>query len=152
MNEVPHTSINITDDPPPTYQWWRWPLVPLAAIVASVLANLIFHFVMWFGEGAYGGVHKDGWIYQYVFPCVAMGLSGFSWCYASAYVAPFGKVITSTIMATIAGTLLLLITGVTLLQPEMSTGDLIEGIAYSIATIAGSVVATVKVAEQERTA
>ncbi len=68
--------------------WWRWPLVPLAAIAASFAAMMAISFCGWYAMKMIGGFYEDGWIYRYILPVVGSGWAGFAWCYSSAYVAP----------------------------------------------------------------
>lgn len=132
--------------------WWRWPLVPLAAIAASLVAIMGITFCGWYTIKMFGGIHEDGWIYRYILPVVGSGWAGFAWCYSSAYVAPRGKVITSAVMATVVSTIVLALAGAVFAFPQSFSTHPIEMALNAVATIVGSVIATVGVAQQQQQA
>jgi hypothetical protein len=82
-------------------QWWRWPLVPIAAIGGSVLGSALFGLIQWFGMKLQGGFSEDGWMYQYILPVLTSAIFGWLFIYISCAVAPRGKLITGTVMTTL---------------------------------------------------
>ncbi len=81
-------------------QWWRWPLVPVAATIGSVLGSRVVMVLAWFGFKRQGA-SEDDWMYQYILPATEYGVFGFLFVYIACAVAPRGKVITATVMATL---------------------------------------------------
>ncbi|MCA9235566.1 MAG: hypothetical protein KDA44_08835 [Planctomycetales bacterium] len=130
--------------------WWRWPLVPLAAIAGSTVGSTLVGMIGWAGAKTYGGFAEDGWYYLYIMPTIMSGFLGFIWSTASAYVAPYAKFITAVVMSTVLGMI-----GVFLLmehfgRPECYSTPPILMLAYVIAMIVGAVVASMQVAEAEK--
>lgn len=83
------------------HDWWRWPLLPVAAILGAILGSGLWLVIQWLLLKFYGGAAEDGWIYRYVLPTVSSGIFGWLFVSISCRVAPRGKVIAGTVMTTI---------------------------------------------------
>ena len=83
------------------YQWWRWPLVPIAAIAGGMAGSLLFGALNWFSFKLHGGFSEDGWWYRYILPIIISGIFGWLYVKISYYVAPRGKFITGIVMTTL---------------------------------------------------
>ena len=88
-------------------QWWRWPLMPIAAILGGIAGSAAFALIQWLGIKLQGGYSEDGWMLQYVLPALTSGAFGWLFVYISCAVAPRGKIIAGTVMTT-----LLVLTGI----------------------------------------
>ena len=137
-------------EPTTPKQWWRWPLVPLAALVAAIAASVVFSLLSWLAMRFFGVVYEDGWLFRIMLPVIGSGWIGFAWCIASAYVAPSGKTLTSAVMAAAVTLLALLFASLVLFDSAAFTTHPAEMLLNCVATILGSIVATVYVARQER--
>jgi hypothetical protein len=81
--------------------WWRWPLLPIAAVAGALIGSTLFGLLQWFGMKLQGGFTEDGWMYRYVLPALTSAVFGWLFVYISCLVAPRGKVIAGTVMTTI---------------------------------------------------
>ena len=125
------------------YQWWRWPLMPVAAIAGAMLGTLAIGIFMWLGMKFQGGYNEDGWYFRYIMPVFTSGIFGYLYAKISYTVAPSGKLIAGVVMATVLGILVLLSAVLGWVIPSYSTGQAIQATVASIATMIGSVIALV---------
>ncbi|WP_222566000.1 hypothetical protein [Novilysobacter antarcticus] len=123
------------------YQWWRWPLMPLAAIAGSVLGTIVMGILMWLGMKLSGGYSEDGWYFRYIMPVITSGIFGYLYATISYTVAPSGKRIAGIIMVTALGIFSGLSAILGWVMPSYSTGQAIQATVASIATMIGAVMA-----------
>jgi hypothetical protein len=130
--------------------WWRWPLMPFAAVAGALIGSILFGLVQWFGMKLQGGFTEDGWMYRYILPALTSAAFGWLFVYISCMVAPRGKVITGTVMTTLLVLLgianLFLIWGL----QRYGTGEAIQLTVGSVFTSAAGVVALVQVHSEHR--
>lgn len=81
--------------------WWRWPLVPISAVIGAAIVSVLVFQIQWFSMKFHGGYTTDGWTYRYVLPAVSAAVFGWAYTYISCTVAPAAKVITGTVMTAI---------------------------------------------------
>lgn len=129
--------------------WWRWPLIPIAAPAGAIIGSILFGFTQLFFMKMHGGFHEDGWYYLYIMPLVTSGVLGWMWCIISSAIAPTGKTITSTVMATVLAMLGAFILFVAFTQREKTTGERIQLVLAYIATLIGSICAVAQTYEEE---
>lgn len=120
--------------------WWRWPLVPLAAVLGALAGSLALFFVLWLSMKMRGDFNENGWLYLYIIPLMQAATFGYLYTWISCAVAPRGKFITGVVMVTT----LLALHAVALIfvwQRSPDTGAAIQvtvsGIAIGIACIVG---------------
>jgi len=130
--------------------WWRWPLIPIAAPTGAILGSTLLGIVQWFSMKMYGGFHEDGWYYLYVMPLITSFVFGWLWCYIAASFAPKGKTTTGAVMATILAMLMVFLIFVSFTQLESTTGERIQLVLASIATLIGSVIAVAQTHDEEK--
>jgi hypothetical protein len=131
-------------------QWWRWPLVPIAAVVGGLASSLFFWLVHWLGMKLQGGYSEDGWLYYHLLPIVTSVAFGWFFVRITCAVAPRGKVIAGVVMTT-----LLLVAGIAKLIFiwKLQHYDASEAVRLTIASLAGyvaAIVALVKVHSAHR--
>ena len=83
------------------YQWWRWPLVPLAAITGALAGSILIALLYWLSMKLQGGYSEDGWMYRYILPTITSAVFGLLYVKISYDVAPKGKLITGVVMTTL---------------------------------------------------
>ena len=125
-------------------QWWRWPLMPIAAVAGAVVGSALFGLIQWFGMKLQGGFSEDGWMYQYIVPAMTSAAFGWLFTYISCAVAPRGKVIAGTVMTTI-----LVLTGVANLflvwgLQKYGTGEAVRLTVGSVVASAAGIAALVQ--------
>ena len=131
-------------------QWWRWLLMPIAAIAGGVIGSTLFGLIQWFGMKLQGGFSEDGWMYQYILPTLTSGAFGWLFVYISCAVAPRGKVIAGTVMTT-----LLVLTGIANLflvwgLQRYGTGEAVRLTIGSIVASVAGIVALVQAHSEHR--
>lgn len=128
----------------PGNQWWRWPLVPIAALAGGIAGSALLTLIQWFGMKMQGGFSEDGWMYQYVVPTMTVAAFGWLFVHVSCQVAPRGKVITGTVMTTLLVLLgianLFLVWGL----QRYGTGEAIRLTIGSVVTSIAGIVALVQ--------
>lgn len=80
--------------------WWRWPLMPIAALTGAVLGTILLGVLQWIGMKLSGVYNEHGWYFKYILPLVMWGCFGYFFTAISYRVAPTGKLVASTVMAT----------------------------------------------------
>ena len=123
------------------YQWWRWPLLPFAAVIGAALATAALVLVQWMGMKFSGGYSPDGWYFRYILPIISSGFFGFMYAKISYHVAPSGKMIAGVVMVTLLGMFSALSAFLGWVMPEYSTGQAVQVTLGSIATIAAAIMA-----------
>lgn len=79
-------------------QWWRWPLVPVAAIAGGVVGAFLLRVIGRFSLN-FGGFTEGGWMQTYILPLFVAGTFGWLFVWISHHVAPKQKQTTSKIVA-----------------------------------------------------
>ncbi len=121
-------------------QWWRWVLMPFAAVGGALIGAILFTLVQWFGMKLQGGYSEDGWMFLYVLPLISSVVFGWLYVYISCAVAPSAKAIAGIIMTTILVMISVFFVSVSWLIPSYTLGQSIQqtvgAIASTIAAIA----------------
>ena len=96
----------------------------------------------------WGSASVDGWFYIYVAPFISSLAFGYLWGYLAGLIAPRGKVVATTVMATLL--VLLMIIGVFVVwkSPTIPTGRAIKDTVSFIAVTIAVVIATIHVANE----
>lgn len=123
------------------YQWWRWPLMPLAALAGAILGTLAVALIMWIGMKFQGGYSEDGWYFRYILPLFTSGVFGYIYAKISYEVAPSGKLIAGIVMVTLLGILALVSTVLAWVIPSYSVGEAIQSTVGSLAMMIGAILA-----------
>jgi len=81
--------------------WWRWPLLPVAAVLALIVTG----GVLALGEHVLVGLlfSVDNAYLRYCVPVEASLIGGFAFSWAACAVAPCGKRIAGTVLVTLLG-------------------------------------------------
>lgn len=124
-----------------TIGWWRWPLVPLGAILGAMLGAVAFMLFQWVGMKMHGGFSEDGWMFKYILPVMQSAVFGYLYAMISCAIAPRGKVITGVIMVTLLFAFFAILLFVAWLKPPVDTGAAIQATVSVIASSIAAVVA-----------
>jgi hypothetical protein len=119
--------------------WWRWPLLPFAAIAGALAGSIIAILFLWFGMKLQGGFSEDGWYFRYVMPVISSAIFGYLYTHRSCEMAPRGKVIAGTVMVTILGLFGLLSFVLAWAIPDYSVGQAIQTTVGTVATMIAAV-------------
>lgn len=84
-------------------KWWRWPILPFAAIVGAAIATFLIQVLMWLAMKFQGGFSEDGWYFHYIMPLISSAIFGYFYTIISCMDAPRGKVLAGTVMVTVLG-------------------------------------------------
>jgi phosphoglycerol transferase MdoB-like AlkP superfamily enzyme len=131
---------NINSSPP---KWWRWPLIPFACVIGSVLGAMAMGLIQWFGMKMSGGYSEDGWYFLYILPIITSATLGYLWVKISFYVAPSGKKTTAIIMTALLAAILILVTALSLINPNYSASENAQSILGGIAMMLASICAII---------
>ena len=130
-------------------QWWRWPLMPFAAVIGGALGALLLVLVQWFFMKLQGGFSEDGWMFRYVLPIVASGAFGWIYVWITCKMAPRGKVISGIVMTTILGLFLLANVLIAWYLPRYPIGETIQISVGGVASLVAAVFAVMQVHDEE---
>jgi hypothetical protein len=131
--------------------WWRWPLVPFVGLVAGAAAAIAFALFQWLGMKFAGGYSEDGWYFLYILPVITSGIFGYAFVISTHSVAPRGKFISSVVMTTILGLLLLLSVLLAWGPTSQSIGHSIQSTVGSIAALIAAIATLINIAQTEGT-
>lgn len=120
-------------------QWWRWPLMPFAAVIGALLGTLLITGFNWLGMKM-AGFSENGWWYLYIRPLIQAGLFGGIYSWIAYSIVPRGGLIASTVMSTILGVLAVIVLWFAWNATQATVGSRIGDTIYTIALIAGCVV------------
>lgn len=123
--------------------WWRWPLMPFACVIGSILGAIAMGFIQWFGMKMSGGYSEDGWYFLYILPIITSATLGYLWVKISFYVAPSGKKTTAIIMTVLLAAILIFATALSLVNPNYSTSENAQSILGGIAMMLASICAII---------
>ena len=124
----------------PAQDWWRWPLLPFAAVAGALAGSIIAVLFLWFGMKLQGGFSEDGWYFRYVMPVISSAIFGYLFAHISCEMAPRGKVIAGTVMVTILGLFGLLGIVLAWIVPDYPVGQAIQATVGTVATMIAAVV------------
>ena len=114
--------------------WWRWPLVPFAAVLGALVGSALFFLFQWGAMKMQGGFREDGWWFLYIMPVMQAAAFGYFYTWISCAVAPRGKFITGVVMVTTLFVFLVLLLLFAWLKPPVQTGPAIQATLGAIAT------------------
>ena len=120
-------------------QWWRWPLLPFAAIIGGTLGAFLLVLLQWFGMKMQGGFSEDGWYFRYILPIVSAAAFGWLYVLITLNVAPKGKVIAAVVMTTVLGVLTCFGLLLTWLNPNQGTAAAVQSTVGSIASVVAAI-------------
>lgn len=83
------------------YQWWRWPLMPVAAVAGSFIGVAAFMLFGWLSLHVFGGFSNGSWLVRYILPVAAASTAGFLFAFCACNVPPRGGVVSGIVMTTI---------------------------------------------------
>lgn len=126
---------------PKTNQWWRWPIMPFAAVGGATAGSVALGLVTWVGMKMQGGYAEDGWFYRFVLPVMLSGAFGYIYAKIAYHVAPSGKMVAAIVMVTLLGLLVIASTVLGWILPAIGTADAIRATVATIATIVGALIA-----------
>lgn len=124
-------------------QWWRWPLLPFAAILGGMLGAFLLTLLGWFGMKMQGGFSEDGWYFRYILPITSSAIFGWFYVLITLNVAPKGKVIASVVMTTVLGVLTCIGLLFVWLNPHREIAAAIQSTVGSIASVVAAISAIV---------
>lgn len=127
--------------PQEPYQWWRWPLMPVAALGGAILGSIIMGIIMWLGMKFQGGFNEDGWYFLYIMPLFTSGVFGYLYAIISYKMAPSHNLIAGIVMVTVLGVIGLLGIVLAWALPEYSVGQSVQATVGTVATMVGAIIA-----------
>ena len=83
-----------------TYQWWRWPFVPVASILGAYLCASIFTIFEWILLKFNLMLDVSDWFFQYILPIISASVFGYFYIMVACYIAPNRKIATAILMTT----------------------------------------------------
>lgn len=125
-------------------QWWRWPLVPVASVFGAIIGTVLFVLLQWFSMKMSGGYSEDGWYFRYILPIFKDGIFGFIFVYAGCFVAPRGKIIVGSVLATIVGLFFILALVYNISDPITGTGYKIHSVITGVSLFVGAVLGVIQ--------
>lgn len=108
--------------------------MPFATVGVSVLGFAIMTAIQRFG------VNENGWFYQYVGQTISYFVFGYLWSSIAYDVAPSGKIISATVMATIVSVFSIGLSVLSWAVSGIILAEAIQASVYCVATIIGCVV------------
>lgn len=121
--------------------WWRWPLLPFAAVAGGMTGAFLANLFTWFGMKLRGGYSEDGWFYLYVMPVLSSALFGYLYTAIACHMAPRGKLIAGTVMVTALGLFGLLSIVLAWTLPDYGTLKATQATVSIIAMMIAAIVA-----------
>jgi len=135
--------MNLDDSSDEPSGWWRWPLLPFAAIIGAMIGAALLTLLQWFGMKMQGGFSTDGWYFLYVLPVISSIVFGWLYVLITLNVAPKGKVIAAIVMTTVLGVLIAFSLFFVWAYPDEEIGSTIQTTIGSLATIIAAIVSIV---------
>lgn len=136
-------------DRPSPSTWWRWPLLPFATLIGSVLGSALIYMLQWLGMKMSGGYTEDGWMFKYVLPVMQSAVFGYLYARIACYVAPRGKVIAGVVMVTLLLATFAVFLLVAWIRPPVHTGAAIQATIGVIAAGIAAVVGLIQAHEEQ---
>lgn len=131
-----------------SYQWWRWPLMPFAALIGGQVGAFVFNLFQWLSMKFYGGYSPDGWMYIYVLPLMSAAVFGYLFAYIACTMAPSAKWTAGVVMTAVLGTVLAVLLIFIWLSPAFGTGKSIFESVKATVTIVGAVAGLLQLKEE----
>ena len=103
----------------PSVAWWRWPLVPVAALAGALLGAALAGGVLLATMFWLLGFNEGSWLYLYALPAVAGLVFGQLLVRIAIRAAPSSKLGTGMVMAALVGLYSLLTVGLALSLPTV---------------------------------
>ncbi|ADO00843.1 hypothetical protein Gbem_4143 [Citrifermentans bemidjiense Bem] len=129
-------------------QWWRWPILPLAAVLGALVGAFLLTLLQWIGMKMQGGFREDGWYFRYILPVISSAVFGWLYALITLNVAPRGKVIASVVMTTILGVLALLGLIFTWFYKLDDIGTAVQSTVGSIASLVAAIATIVSLKDE----
>ena len=142
--------MEIGSSPKVKSEWWRWPLLPFAAVIGAALGAVLLTLFQWFGMKIQGGFSEDGWYYRYILPVISSAAFGWLYVLITLNVAPRGKVIAAVVLTTIMGVLVVLGIILTWTGPVNDTARAVQSTVGSIASMIAAVATIVSLKDEYR--
>ncbi|KQW00165.1 hypothetical protein [Rhizobacter sp. Root1221] len=126
-----------------TDEWWRWPLVPVAAVAGLFAAWIAASAVLWLQMKFTGGFAEDGWYFRFIVPALASAAAGYGYSMAACMTAPRGHKFAGTAMVTLLAVVGLLSTTIAWTSTNYSVGLAIQTTVAAVVTQAAAIAALV---------
>ena len=123
----------------PFYQWWRWPLVPFAAVFGAGVGSVLLPMLHWIYLKFLRDLSEDGWTYVYVMPLVSATAFGWLYIWITCAVAPRRKFISGIVMTTILFIITFASAAIAWYLPKYSVGGAIQHTASCVAAVVAAV-------------
>jgi len=123
--------------------------MPIAAVAGAMAGTAIMLLFLWFGMKLHGGFSEDGWYFRYVMPVISSAIFGYLYTYISCTIAPRGKVIAGTVMATILGLFCLVSVLLAWFMPQYPVGKAVQSTVGAVATMIASVATLITVSQEQ---
>ena len=118
--------------------WWRWLLLPFAAIIGGSIGAIIITRSYWLALEIQG-FSADSWILLYMPPVFSSAVFGWLYVLITLNVVPKWRVIAAIVMTTILGVVLLTGSVLVWLNPNEALGATIQVIVSSIVTMVSAI-------------
>jgi len=123
--------------------WWRWPLVPVAAVAGLLAAWIAASAIMWLQMKFTGGFAEDGWYFRYIVPALASAAAGYGYSIAACMTAPRGHKFAGTAMVTLLAIVGVLSAAIAWTSGHYSVGQAIQTTVAAVVTQAAAIAAVV---------
>jgi len=123
--------------------WWRWPLVPVAAVAGLIAAWIAATAFLWLQTKFTGGFSADGWYLLYIVPALASAAAGYGFSMGACMTAPRGQKFAGTAMVTLLVIVGLLSTAIAWNSGNYSVGQAIQTTVAAVVTVAAAIAAVV---------
>ena len=120
--------------------WWRWPLVPVASILAAAVGAIVLSTIQGIAVGLQDDYSRTGWFHLFIYPVIPSAIFGYLLAGVAFHVAPTARLQAGTVMTTFMGFVLVAFTTFCWVA-GVPAGDAIQTTMGSLAAIAAAVVA-----------
>ena len=120
--------------------WWRWPLVPIASVLAAVIGAIVVSMIQEFVISFVDDYARDGWFHICIFPLLPCALGGYLLAGVAFRVAPSAKTASGVTMTAVMGFVLIGFTAFTW-TAGVPASEALQVTVASLAAIAGAVIA-----------
>lgn len=120
--------------------WWRWPLVPIASLLAAAVGAIALSTIQGIAVGLQDDYSKTGWFHLFIYPVIPSAIFGYLLPGVAFHVAPTAKLQAATAMTTFMGFVLVAFTTFCWVA-GVPAGDAIQTTMGSLAAIAAAIVA-----------
>ena len=122
--------------------WWRWPLIPFAAVGGACIAALAVNMAVLFGGRMMVGGYEQSAFNVYVLPLIQFAFFGYCWAGLACLVAPKGKAMVGAVMTGLLGLLYVFAGFCVVLNPGIAMGTKLyygAGVLLTFAAASGAV-------------